>query len=141
MSKPDTGKSWEGRVIEGKYPLRQWLGGSGHSAVFLTEFTEQPSQKAAIKLIQVDEGSAELQLSRLRATKKFSHPHLIRTVECGLCRVEGAPFLYVLMECADDDLSQILPERPLAPRKCPICCLQSSTLFPICTRMDLFTAA
>ena len=115
MSKPDTGKSWEGRVIEGKYPLRQWLGGSGHSAVFLTEFTEQPSHKAAIKLIQVDEGSAQLHLSRLRATKRLSHPHLIRTVECGLCRVEGAPFLYVLMECADDDLSQILPERPLAP--------------------------
>jgi TonB family protein len=114
MSKPDTVKSWEGRVIEGKYPLRQWLGGSGHSAVFLTEFAEQPSQKAAIKLIQVDDGSAELQLSRLRATKKLSHPHLIRIVECGLCRVEGAPFLYVLMECADDDLSQILPERPLA---------------------------
>ena len=115
MSKPDTGISWEGRVIEGKYPLRQWLGGSDHSAVFLTEFADRPSQKAAIKLTQVDEGSAELQLSRLRATKKLSHPHLIRTVECGLCRVEGSPFLYVLMECADDDLSQILPERPLAP--------------------------
>ncbi len=115
MSKPDTWKSWEGRVIEGKFPLRQWLGGSDHSAVFLTEFADQRSQRAAIKLIQVDEGNAELQLSRLRATKKLSHPHLIRTVECGLCRVEGSPFLYVLMECADDDLSQILPERPLAP--------------------------
>ena len=115
MSKPDTSKSWEGRVIEGKYPLRQWLGGSDHSAVFLTEFADARSQKAAIKLIQVDEGSGELQLSQLRATKRLSHPHLIRTVECGLCRVEGSPFLYVLMECADDDLSQILPERPLAP--------------------------
>ena len=115
MSKPDTSKSWEGRVIEGKYPLRQWLGGSDHSAVFLTEFADARSQKAAIKLIQVDEGIAELQLSQLRATKRLSHPHLIRTVECGLCRVEGSPFLYVLMECADDDLSQILPERPLAP--------------------------
>jgi TonB family protein len=115
MSKPDTWKSWEDRVIEGKYPLRQWLGGSDHSAVFLTEFAERPSQKAAIKLIRVDEGSAELQLARLRATRKLSHPHLIRTVECGLCRVEGSTFLYVLMECADDDLSQILPERPLAP--------------------------
>jgi TonB family protein len=115
MSKPDTWKSWEDRLIEGKYPLRQWLGGSDHSAVFLTEFAERPSQKAAIKLIRVDEGSAELQLARLRATRKLSHPHLIRTVECGLCRVEGSTFLYVLMECADDDLSQILPERPLAP--------------------------
>jgi len=115
MSKPDTWKSWEGRVIEGKFPLRQWLGGSDHSAVFLTEFADQRAQKAAIKLIQADEGNAEAQRSRLRAAGKLSHPHLIRIFESGLCRVDGSPFLYVLMECADDDLSQILPERPLAP--------------------------
>jgi TonB family protein len=115
MSKPDTWKSWEGLVIEGKFPLRQWLGGSDHSAVFLTEFAGHPSQRAAIKLIHVDEGKAEQQLSRLQATKKLSHPHLIRTIECGLCRVDGSSFLYLLMECADDDLSQILPERPLLP--------------------------
>jgi TonB family protein len=115
MSKPDTWKSWEGRVIEGKFPLRQWLGGSDHSAVFLTEFGDQHPQRAAIKLIQVDEGTAEARLSRLRATAKLSHPHLIHTFGCGLCRLDGSPFLYVLMECADDDLSKILPERPLDP--------------------------
>jgi TonB family protein len=115
MSKPDTWKSWEGLVIKGRFPLRQWLGGSDHSAVFLTELADQHSQRAAIKLIQVDEGNAETRLSRLRATAKLSHPHLIRTFECGLCRLDGSPFVYVLMECADDDLSRILPERPLAP--------------------------
>jgi TonB family protein len=115
MSKPDTWKSWEGRVIEGKFPLRQWLGGSDHSAVFLTEFGHQHPQRAAIKLIHVDEGTAEARLSRLRATAKLSHPHLIHTFGCGLCRLDGSPFLYVLMECADDDLSKILPERPLDP--------------------------
>jgi eukaryotic-like serine/threonine-protein kinase len=115
MSKPDTWKAWEGLVLKGKFPLRQWLGGSDHSAVFLTEFADQQSQRAAIKLIQVDEGNAEARLSRLRATAKLSHPHLIRTFECGLCRLDGSPFVYVLMECADDDLSRILPERPLDP--------------------------
>jgi hypothetical protein len=29
-------KKWEGRV-DGKFPLGHWLGGSEHSAVFLTE--------------------------------------------------------------------------------------------------------
>ncbi len=115
MSKPDTWKSWEGLVIKGKFPLRQWLGGSDHSAVFLTEFADHHTQRAAIKLIQVDEGNAETRLSRLRATAKLSHPHLIRTFESGLCRLDGSPFVYVLMECADDDLSRILPERPLDP--------------------------
>lgn len=115
MSKPDTWKSWEGLVIKGKFPLRQWLGGSDHSAVFLTEFANQHGQRAAIKLIQVDEATGEARLSRLRSTAKLSHPHLIRTFDCGLCRVDGSPFVYVLMECADDDLSRILPERPLDP--------------------------
>src|SRR5215470_17972972 len=113
MSKPETWKSWEGRVIEGRFPLRQWLGGSDHSAVFLTEFAEQPTQKVAIKLIQANDGKAEAQLSQLQAVMKLSHPNLIRMFDCGPCRVDGALLLYVLMECADDDLSRIIPERPL----------------------------
>lgn len=117
MSKPETWKSWEGRVVEGKFPLRQWLGGSDHSAVFLTESANLPSQKIAIKLIPVEAGKTELHLSRLLLTKRLSHPNLIRTFESGSCRVEGSQFIYVLMECADDDLSQILPERPLEAKE------------------------
>ena len=117
MSKPGISRSWEGRVIEGKFWLRQWLGGSDHSAVFLTEFQDEPSQKVAIKLIRVDESQCESELCRLQATGKLSHPHLIRTLACGLCRIEESPYLYVVMECADDDLSQILPLRPLQPQE------------------------
>lgn len=117
MSKPETSRWWEGRVIEGRFPLRQWLGGSDHSAVFLTEFAGQPSPKVAIKLIRVDDSEGESELSRLQATRKLSHPHLIRTLECGLCQIEGLPYLYAVMECADDDLSQILPQRPLEPQE------------------------
>src|SRR5215469_10781005 len=117
MSKPETSRWWEGRVIEGRFPLQQWLGASDHSAVFLTEFAGQPSQKVAIKLIRVDDSECESELSRLKATRKLSHPHLIRILECGLCRIEGLPYLYAVMECADDDLSQILPQRPLEPQE------------------------
>jgi len=117
MSKPETWKSWEGRIVEGKFPLRQWLGGSDHSAVFLTELPNLPSQKIAIKLIPVEAGKTEAHLSHLLLTKKLSHPHLIRTFESGSCRLDGSQFLYVIMECADDDLSQILPQRPLEPKE------------------------
>src|SRR5215470_1647920 len=117
MSKPETWKSWEGRVVDGKFPLRQWLGGSDHSAVFLTELASAPSQKIAIKLTPVEAGKTEDHLSRLALTRKLSHPHLIRTFECGSCQVDGSQLLYVVMECADDDLSQILPERALEPKE------------------------
>ena len=64
MSKPETWKSWEGRVVDGEFPLRQWLGGSDHSAVFLTESANVPSKKTAIKLIPVEAGKTEDYLSR-----------------------------------------------------------------------------
>ena len=76
MSNPEAWKKWEGRV-DGKFPLRQWLGGSKHSAVFLTERPGQPNQKVAIKLIAAD-AEADQQLSHWRAASQLSYPHLMR---------------------------------------------------------------
>jgi len=112
MSKPEEWKSWEGRVVE-IFPLQQWLGGSDHSAVFLTEIPGA-SQRAAIKLMEAETGpDAEHQASRLRATAKVSHPNLIRIFQAGQSTIDETKVVYVVMECADDDLSQILPTRPL----------------------------
>src|SRR5580658_7773871 len=113
MSNPEDWKKWEGRV-DGKFPLRQWLGGSDHSAVFLTERPGQ-AQKVAIKLIAADGVAADRQLARWRAAAQLSHPHLMRIFEAGRCRLDGMPLLYFVMEYAEEDLSQILPQRPLAP--------------------------
>jgi eukaryotic-like serine/threonine-protein kinase len=115
MSDVESWKSWEGRLVEGKFPLRQWLGGSDHSAVFLTETGRQGSEKVAIKLLVVEAADAEGQLARLRETTRLSHPHLIRTFEAGRGQVDGASFAYVVMEHADEDLAGILPQRALDP--------------------------
>jgi len=58
-------------------PARRYLGGSEHSAVFLTEFHkgERPL-KAAIKLIPAPQENSELQLSRWRLAAELSHPTL-----------------------------------------------------------------
>ena len=112
MSSPEEWKKWEGRV-DGKFPLRHWLGGSEHSAVFLTERPGHADQKVAIKLIAAD-ADADRQLTRWRAAAQFSHPHLMRIYEAGRCRLDGTPLLYFVMEYAEEDLSQILPHRPLA---------------------------
>jgi TonB family protein len=117
MSNPEEARKWEGLVVDGKFPLRQWLGGSEHSSVFLTERpgqTQNVAQKVAIKLI-AQGAEAERQLSRWRAAAQLSHPHLMRIFEAGRCQVDGQPLLYLLMEYAEEDLSQILPQRPLAP--------------------------
>ena len=106
-------KHWEGQVVDGQFHLRQHLGGSGHSAVFLTEHGEHDPQKAAIKLIPADPDSAEVQLSRWRQAAKLSHPHLLRIFQVGRCQLGDMNLLYLVTESAQEDLSQILPQRAL----------------------------
>ena len=110
-------KQWEGQVVNGKFPLRQYLGGSEGSAVFLTEYGEREFQQAAIKLIPADSQNAELQLSRWKLTAKLSHPHLIRLFQMGRCQLGSMELLYMVMEYAEEDLSQVLPDRPLTPEE------------------------
>ena len=107
-------KHWEGQVVDGQFHLRQYLGGSGHSAVFLTEHGEGGTEKAAIKLIPADPDSAEVQLSRWRQAAKLAHPHLLRIFQVGRCQIGDMNLLYAVTECAQEDLSQILPRRPLS---------------------------
>src|SRR5579863_3530100 len=115
MSTPsEVWKKWEGRLVDEKFPLRQWLGGSDHSAVFLTDYPTGGSLKAAIKIIAATGSDDEVQLARWAAHGKFSHPHVIRLFDGGSCIIDGARLLYVVMEYADEDLAQILPLRPLA---------------------------
>lgn len=105
-------RKWEGRVIDEKFPLRKWLGGSEQSAVFLTE--RGGGGKAAIKLIGAEMSDEKVQLSRWDAAAKFSHPHVTRLFESGKCAVDGTPLLYVVMEYADETLAEILPVRALS---------------------------
>ncbi len=107
-------KHWEGQVVDAKFPLHRYLGGSEHSSVFLTE-RGAPPQKAAIKFVQVEEPDAELQLFRWKHAAKLSHPNLLRIFESGRCRLGDFDLLYVLMEYAEENLSQFLPQRPLTP--------------------------
>jgi TonB family protein len=107
-------KQWEGQIVDARFLLRRYLGGSEHSAVFLTE-RGIPPQKVAIKFVQVDEPDAELQLSRWKHGAKLSHPHLLRLFESGRCRLGDFDLLYVVMEYAEENLSQFLPQRPLTP--------------------------
>ena len=108
-------KQWKSQVINGEFHLRQYLGGSERSAVFVTEHREREFQKAAIKLIPADPGNAELQLCRWRLAAKLAHPHLIRLFQMGRCQMGEMGLLYVVMEYAQEDLSRILPYRPLTP--------------------------
>jgi len=108
-------KRWEGRTVDGRFPLQSYLGSSDQSAVFLT--VTQPrgsdSEKAAIKLIPAGSGDANHQFVRWKAASELIHPNVIRIFEAGRCELDGTELLYVVMEYAEENLSQILPERAL----------------------------
>jgi TonB family protein len=107
----------QGAIVDGKYDLRQYLGGSDRGPVFLTEFGNLRRQDAAIKLVRVRPGSAELQLSRWRLAANLSHPNLTKIFDMGRCELENSPMLYVVMEQAQENVAEIIPERALTPEE------------------------
>lgn len=108
-------KQLEGQVADQGFRLLQYLGGSDHGAVFLTECGEREPRKAAIKLVRADREDAELQLSRWRLAANLFHPNLIRLFQMGRWHVDDTQLLYVVMEYAEENLSQVVPFRPLTP--------------------------
>jgi TonB family protein len=121
----ETSKHWEGQSVAGVFPLRQYLGESDHSAVFLTEFGEGEPQKAAIKLVPADPATAELRLSNWKFAAQLSHPNLLRLIHTGRCSLDGNDLLYLVMEFAEENLAEILPQRALTAEEtrdmlCPV---------------------
>jgi TonB family protein len=112
---PQEWNCWQGQTINNRFELQEYLGASQDSAVFLTTLDPAKSQKAAIKLVAWDEENAKLQLSRWDSIKDLSHPHIIRLFESGECSLGNKRLLYVVMEYADENLSSLLPARPLTP--------------------------
>jgi serine/threonine protein kinase len=109
----DVWKQLEGQFVDDKFQLQQYLAGTEHSAVFLTECSAPKPQKAAIKFIAADPGTADRQLSVWERAAHLSHPNLLRILASGRCRLARMDLLYVVLECAEEDLSQVLPDRAL----------------------------
>jgi TonB family protein len=109
----DLWKQCEGQLVENQFPLLQFLGNTNHSAVFLTKLDHPEPLKAAIKFISADIPAPDEQLAILRRAAQLDHPQLLRVFHHGRCRIAGMNLLYVVMESADENLSQFLPLRPL----------------------------
>ena len=107
--------NWEGQIINGVFPLRRFLGSSDHSSVFLTESAVEGFLNAAIKIVPADPAHSPVQLWHWKTAATFSHPHLIRLLDSGQCEIDGRQYLFVVMEYAEESLSQVLPYRALGP--------------------------
>lgn len=105
---------WQGQIIDGKFALLEWLGGSANSAVFRTELSGTTPQTAAIKLIRADSTNGAQQISRWKESAALSHSNLLRIFDSGYCQITGAHWLYAVTEFAEENLDQVLPVRSLS---------------------------
>ena len=105
-------QQWQGRVINERFSLRQYLGGSKRRAVYLTEIS---GSKAAIKLIPANEAYAQAQVAQWELARKLSHPHLVRIMETGRHVDDQQDVFFAVMEYADENLAEVVPERALTP--------------------------
>jgi TonB family protein len=106
-------KKWEGQAVEGKFVLGQCLASTEFSAVFLIELPDPPGQKAVLKLVAAGAPVAEEQLGLWKRAAHLTHPNLLTIFDAGRCRLEDLPFIYAVMEYAEENLGEILPQRGL----------------------------
>lgn len=104
---------WQGQVINGMFPLGRYLGGSDHSGVFLTESAIHGHSQVAVKLVATAQAVAQSRLALWKKLSALTHPHLLGLFECGGCQLDGTPYLYVVMEYAEQTLAQLLTSRAL----------------------------
>jgi serine/threonine protein kinase len=112
MTEIDIWTKWESQTVNGLFPLRRFLGKSDHSVVFLTDCEARSISQAAIKLIPADP-EPETQLAHWKRIAALSHPNLVRVLDNGRCTLGGHPFLFIVMEYAEQTLAEILRHRAL----------------------------
>src|SRR6266568_4707354 len=102
---------WEGRVVEGWFPLLEWLGSSGNCSSFLTIL--QGSQEAVIQLILTDDAEADAYVAQWDFAMALSHPHLTQVFAAGRCVIDRSDLVYVVTERSYSTLSKIIRSRKL----------------------------
>ncbi len=105
-------KLLEGRTLDGRYLLEEWIGGGSFGGVFLAgEYVDDRRLRTvAVKLLPAEPGDAgEAQCRELEVSLNLDHPHLLRCFSAGRCEVEGFDVLYLTMEVAETSLDRVLP--------------------------------
>jgi protein kinase-like protein len=109
----DLWSRWQGHAINTRFVLGHSLGCSDHSGVFLTQSVAHPALRLAAKLVPTTRAIAQARLPVCKQVRTLAHPHLLGLYESGVCQLDGSPHLYVVMECADQTLAQVLQYRAM----------------------------
>lgn len=101
---------YEGRTIDGAYPLVKLLEPEGRSAFFST--TNGTGKPTVIRLIESHFDDEEI-LARWSKVAALNHSNLIQLKKFGQVELDGTSLVYAVMEPAEANLGEILRERSL----------------------------
>jgi hypothetical protein len=101
---------YEGRTIDGAYPLTKLIRPEGRSAFFST--SNGTGLPTVIRLIESHFDGEEI-LTRWRGVAALDHPNLVKLKSFGHVVVDDTPLVYAVMEPVDANLGEIVGERRL----------------------------
>jgi len=101
---------YEGRTIDGLFPLTKLLRPEGRSAFFLT--SNGNGIPRVIRLIEPHFDEDEI-LARWRGVAALNHPNILKLEKFGQVELEDGSFLYAVMEPVDANLGDVLTQQRL----------------------------
>ncbi len=105
----DLWNEYEGRSIDGLFPLERLIRPEGRSAFFSTS---SGGIATVIRLIESHFDEDEI-LARWTGVSDLHQPNLLTMTRFGQAMMDETSLVYVVLEPTEADLSQILCERPL----------------------------
>jgi hypothetical protein len=105
---------YEGRTIDGAYPLTKLIRPEGRSAFFST--SNGTGVPTVIRLIESHFDGDEI-LARWRGVAALNHPNLVKLKSFGHVEVDETSLVYAVMEPVEANLSEILKERRLTEQE------------------------
>ncbi len=101
---------YEGRTIDGLFPLTKLLRPEGRSAFFLTSNGNGVAR--VIRLIEPHFDEDEI-LARWRGVAALNHPNILKLEKFGQVELEDGSFLYAVMEPVDANLGEVVVQQRL----------------------------
>ena len=105
---------YEGRTIDGVYPLTKLIRPEGRSAFFST--SNGTGVPTVIRLIESHFDGDEI-LTRWRGVAALNHPNLVKLKSFGHVVVDETSLVYAVMEPVEANLREILRERRLTEQE------------------------
>ncbi len=101
---------YEGRTIDGAFPLTRLLRPEGSSAFFIT--SNEAGLPRLIRLIESRSDEEDI-LSRWRGVAALDHPNILKLEEYGQVVIDETSLVYAVMEPVDANLGEIVRDQRL----------------------------